>query len=182
MQQSRSQVLLLLAAGPGAPRWLPPARGMEVPALCGSVLGLASAVSLLDASTSVQDPAAPRAFQRPPAPRWPSTVLNSCVTHRAPFAALGMDPSKPMSKSRRSQSPGKEKPNPDLAGKGPVCSAEPRFQIGDEPKEPGTRLAGALAGRCPAAFALGRTRRCSCRAFEHQVGAGFGLLLIPEQL
>lgn len=113
---------------------------------------------------------------------WLSTVLNSCVTRQVPFAPLGMDPSKLMSKRRRSWSPGKEKPNPDLAGKGPVCSAEPHFQMGDEPEELGTRLAGALAGRCPAAFALGQTHHCSCRALEHQLGARLGLVLILEQL
>lgn len=62
-------------------------------------------------------------------------MLNSYVTCQVPFAPLGMDPSKLMSKRRRSSSPGKEKPNPDLAGKGLVCSAEPHFQMGDEPEE-----------------------------------------------
>lgn len=57
MHQSQSWVLLLLAAGWGAPQGLPSMQGPAGPALCGLVPGLASAISLLDTGTSVQDAA-----------------------------------------------------------------------------------------------------------------------------
>ena len=54
--------------------------------------------------------------------------------------------------------------------------------MGEQPQELGTRLAGAPAGRCPAASARGQTRLCSGRAPEHQCGARLGLLVVPEPL